>query len=591
MFDFSKFTATGTVGGSLDFENKTVTIIANRNNWYPGATFAELCPNIEIGKTYTINADTTNPDSLKQVYFDNVNVYWLFGESLTITEEILNSHIAFYNNGLSSEENIVSQIMVNEGSTALPYEPYTGGAPSPSPDYPQEIVSAGKYNEETRKYEREVSVGGSQLFNASVFDGMEKSGVSVSVDNGVITASGMSETSIWIQSANFSEEDFKKLKSGNIYVKNYKSSDCNYECSIYIDNTAVNEGNSPRNIPEGYLETNPDNVYFYISIQAGVELKGSCKPMIYQDGDGTYEPYRTPQTVTLTSDRPLTKWDRLEKRNGQWGWVYKSKIVEYTGQEDGWKARSLTIHSFEILILPDICKEGMSNYFSNITSPEIDNKTGIYTKQSGVLIFTSMSISTLDKWKNWLTEKSDGGVPMRVAYETEEEAFVPLSASEQEQMNDLTTFNPTSVFTNDIEAEMEVIYYTKEEDFGNYADPKTEIGQLYKALSGASLSYPRPRTRVGHLLYKILEPGYELPFGMPLSRVEGYLFDLIDGTEYTKNNIPKSDHEVLLKELLGWGKDREVDLHNEVNYWLNQVVSNQALLMQLLGGGKHGILL
>ena len=62
---------------------------------------------------------------------------------------------------------------------------------------------------------------GNQLLDASVFNGVEKSGVSVSVDNGVITASGMSETSIWIQSANFSEEDFKKLKSGNIYVKNY----------------------------------------------------------------------------------------------------------------------------------------------------------------------------------------------------------------------------------------------------------------------------------------------------------------------------------------------------------------------------------
>lgn len=34
-------------------------------------------------------------------------------------------------------------IMLNSGSTALPYEPYTGGKPSPSPEYPQEIESAG----------------------------------------------------------------------------------------------------------------------------------------------------------------------------------------------------------------------------------------------------------------------------------------------------------------------------------------------------------------------------------------------------------------------------------------------------------------
>ena len=34
-------------------------------------------------------------------------------------------------------------VMLNAGNTALPWEPYTGGKPSPSPDYPQEIVSAG----------------------------------------------------------------------------------------------------------------------------------------------------------------------------------------------------------------------------------------------------------------------------------------------------------------------------------------------------------------------------------------------------------------------------------------------------------------
>lgn len=35
------------------------------------------------------------------------------------------------------------QPMLNAGSTPLPWEPYTGGVPSPSPEYPQEIESAG----------------------------------------------------------------------------------------------------------------------------------------------------------------------------------------------------------------------------------------------------------------------------------------------------------------------------------------------------------------------------------------------------------------------------------------------------------------
>ena len=37
-----------------------------------------------------------------------------------------------------------NHLMLNAGEIPLPWEPYTGGKPSPSPDYPQEIVSAGK---------------------------------------------------------------------------------------------------------------------------------------------------------------------------------------------------------------------------------------------------------------------------------------------------------------------------------------------------------------------------------------------------------------------------------------------------------------
>lgn len=48
--------------------------------------------------------------------------------------------------------------MFNEGGSALPYELYTGGKPSPSPEYPQEIKNVGKWNEEKQKYEIDVKV-------------------------------------------------------------------------------------------------------------------------------------------------------------------------------------------------------------------------------------------------------------------------------------------------------------------------------------------------------------------------------------------------------------------------------------------------
>lgn len=57
------------------------------------------------------------------------------------TEEVLSLFVIF---GGNSTLDCDLYVMLNSGDTALPWEPYTGGKPSPSPDYPQEIVSAGE---------------------------------------------------------------------------------------------------------------------------------------------------------------------------------------------------------------------------------------------------------------------------------------------------------------------------------------------------------------------------------------------------------------------------------------------------------------
>ena len=60
--------------------------------------------------------------------------------SLDGTEEALSMYVIFPTQVALSFD---FYVMLNAGDTALPWEPYTGGKPSPSPDYPQEIVSAG----------------------------------------------------------------------------------------------------------------------------------------------------------------------------------------------------------------------------------------------------------------------------------------------------------------------------------------------------------------------------------------------------------------------------------------------------------------
>lgn len=44
-------------------------------------------------------------------------------------------------------------------------------------------------------------------------------------------------------------------------------------------------------------------------------------------------PYTEKESVVLTSDRPITKWDRLVEQGGEIGWLYQSKIIDgFDGQ-------------------------------------------------------------------------------------------------------------------------------------------------------------------------------------------------------------------------------------------------------------------
>lgn len=77
--------------------------------------------------------------------------------------------------------------MLNVGITALPWEPYTGGAPSPSPDYPQDIISTGT-----------VSTGAQMLNVDTIAQGM------ISTETGA-----ESESSVFVRS------DYIPVKPGD----------------------------------------------------------------------------------------------------------------------------------------------------------------------------------------------------------------------------------------------------------------------------------------------------------------------------------------------------------------------------------------
>ena len=107
----------------------------------------------------------------------------------TLDKDVSNIGVYFVFNVFGGTVNIFNDTvttMLNEGSTALPWEPYTGGKPSPSPEYPQEIVSAG----ESGTINVSISDSGSQSQSLTLATPNGLPGVSVSKDGNYTDADG-----------------------------------------------------------------------------------------------------------------------------------------------------------------------------------------------------------------------------------------------------------------------------------------------------------------------------------------------------------------------------------------------------------------
>lgn len=243
-------------------------------------------------------------------------------------------------------ENNTSKLMVEVGDKASPYEPYTGGKPSPSPDYLQEIKSVGKWNDEKQKYEVDVKVTNAEQ--------------------------------------NWSKE----------------------------------------------------------------------------------------QVLTLTSDRPLTKWDRLVEQGGEIGWLYAGVVIDrFDGQSNKISIANKqgNVQNFSIRFENVANGNGNSDIF-------VDKYRAVrlsYTKaeygiccnwNDGVKYFSAPNenVATVDEFKAWLIEN-----PLKIAYETTNPEFVPLPQSEQDAVRNLKTYYPTTVIMvdgGDVDAGIEVEYATKNKE-------------------------------------------------------------------------------------------------------------------------------
>lgn len=168
-----------------------------------------------------------------------------------------------------------------------------------------------------------------------------------------------------------------------------------------------------------------------------------------------YEPY-TEQTLTLTSDRPITKWDKLVEQGGQYGWLYQS------ASNTDVKPSRLDLFPNGFSLFKDF---GNGVYVYKVTNikkaigfqtslcEQFKNKDGSYStgdlfcysdQPSMQMQYFVTDIPTLEEFKTWMEAN-----PLTMVYKTTQTVFLPLSQEEQTQLRNLHSYNGTTNITVD----------------------------------------------------------------------------------------------------------------------------------------------
>ena len=335
--------------------------------------------------------------------------------------------------------------------TATPYEPYTGGKPSPSTEYPQEIKSVGQWNEEKQKYEVDVKVTGKNLLNEEHFFDMK----------------------------NWKNNQYNMRLQPNTQYVFSRRDNVGYGSNIFlsIKNTKddrfsqiINSNSQPTNKQSVKFKTKETGlVWFLVQNNSGINLKDMLGYAQIEVGEISteHELYKE-QTLTLTSDRPITKWDKLIEQDGEIGWLYKHKIIEDFSAlvkdtepiygNDGGKYFSVSLQNASL----------------NYDRSKIYSEVGVYGKDNKIHYIPQPMMA------NAIIHVSDTDTIMtakehmhyKVIYETIESQFVPLPQSEQNAIRALKTYYPTTVITADggeLDPDIKVTYTA---DTKNYIDNK-----------------------------------------------------------------------------------------------------------------------
>lgn len=381
-----------------------------------------------------------------------------------------------YNN---NNPDFARNVIFAKSTVALPFEPYTGGKPSPSPDYPQEIVSVGE------KGSIGIEITGKNLFGGKAFANkiVELGGTLVG-DNVKIDASKINGKLIY----KFTDSS----KRYTIIVEGVNSSKIQaVNLSVcYSDGTTGGFGEFANG--KRIVVTIKDVIGVYGSWYTGEATYTKFGIFEGEVKESDYEPYKESKAIIPIQGGlpgiPVTAGGNYTDENGQqyicdeidFG---RGKYVQriwkgvFDGSEDEAWSYNIGAHRANIILnngnLGTYDQRGIASMCSNLlwnrsVYSDSNRKNGYLINNNSffVRVAESLALNTEPDFRTWLASN-----PITLQYVLATPIETDLSEAQIQAYKSLTTFKPASTIRNDEKAWMSASYVA---DTKLYIDSKIQ---------------------------------------------------------------------------------------------------------------------
>lgn len=466
-----KGTATGYVGN-----------VWLRGAYYENTENKEIFLILEAGKTYYIKdvvlvngqVSVTSKNKVESNYLVTINENE-YPEGFKVT--------GIRNPAQTSGKtyNDIIYPIIAESSTAIEYEEYTGGQPSPNPDYPQEMNCVENPTVSVAGKNLLVNNAKSKQIRNLIYTVNEDK--SISVKGTYEVGKDVTESDIYLFGTFNDEGQYVYIPKGRYSINTISVPNGTYIAREKTKGSIINSENIIKTLSE-------QDCYFY-SWVFRITKDGTYNSTIYPQMEvgntaTEYEPYKEIQSAQQTcelsgigdvKDELIVRADgtgqliqrlleeELNDNSDYVTWYANTNTYGFLRKESKWlfRANKINIKSNK---LKGITKE--------VGNPGTYDKNGIFVDVAGLYIKISkkyLTEYTVDALKTYLRDN-----PITVVGLLKEPIVTELSSEEVQKILALHTNKPNTTIWNDQDAEMQVTYV---------ADTKSYIDNKFKELSNA----------------------------------------------------------------------------------------------------------